>query len=186
MWGNAHRGKGLAGARWTGRDTPSIPRDGREVSTKLWSITLRAREDPTCKFTSLAHLLTADFLKDCFRELKKDKAPGIDGVTWRKYEENLDENMNLWLKGVRNRMKLELWWPLLAQKMTGHYQYYGISGNIRGLQSFYYHTEKLAFKWINRRSQKKSYNWGQFNRFLSFNPLPKPKIYPFYALSKQT
>ena len=62
------------------------------MSTKLWSITLRAREDPTCKFTSLAHLLTADFLKECFRELKKDKAPGIDGVTWRKYEENLDEN----------------------------------------------------------------------------------------------
>nr|QNO57851.1 D-inositol-3-phosphate glycosyltransferase [Methanosarcinales archaeon ANME-1 ERB7] len=91
--GNACRGKGLAGARWTGRDTPSIPRDGREVSTKLWSITLRAREDPTCKFTSLAHLLTTDFLKECFRELKKDKAPGIDGVTWRKYEENLDENI---------------------------------------------------------------------------------------------
>jgi len=62
------------------------------VSTKRWSITLRAREDSTCKFTSLAHLLTADFLKECFRELKKDKAPGIDGVTWRKYEENLDEN----------------------------------------------------------------------------------------------
>ncbi|NQE53718.1 hypothetical protein C5S29_09000 [ANME-1 cluster archaeon GoMg3.2] len=37
--GNACRGKGLAGARWTGRDTPSIPRDGQEVSTKLWSIT---------------------------------------------------------------------------------------------------------------------------------------------------
>nr|QNO57740.1 hypothetical protein GBAFDLPJ_00034 [Methanosarcinales archaeon ANME-1 ERB7] len=91
--GNACRGKGLAGARWTGRDTPPIPRDGREVSTKLWFITQRAREDPSCKFTSLAHLLTADFLKDCFRELKKDKAPGVDGVTWRKYEENLDENI---------------------------------------------------------------------------------------------
>nr|CBH38840.1 putative reverse transcriptase [uncultured archaeon] len=465
MWGNAHRGKGLAGARWTGRDTSPIPRDGQGVSTKLWSITQRAREDPTCKFTSLAHLLTADFLKECFRELKKDKAPGVDGVTWRKYEENLDENtedlvtrliakqyrpqpvkrayipksngerrplgipaledkivqlaikkileaifeedfcdvsygfrpnrschdaldmvdmiimtkpvsyvvdmdiakffdtvdheclmeclkqrvvdpsllriiarclksgvmeegkyletdkgtpqggilspilaniylhyaldlwfekevkeqlkgfaqliryaddfivcfqhddearafgktlrerlakfgltiseeksriikfgryacqqarkqskkcatfdflgftlycdktrngkfkvgrktsskkfrqkmkiMNLWLKGVRNRVKLELWWLLLAQKMIGHYQYYGISGNIRGLRSFYYHATELAFKWINRRSQRKSYNWSQFNRFLSFNPLPKPKIYHFYALSKQ-
>nr|AAU83698.1 hypothetical protein GZ32G12_13 [uncultured archaeon GZfos32G12]AAU83703.1 hypothetical protein GZ32G12_18 [uncultured archaeon GZfos32G12] len=96
------------------------------------------------------------------------------------------KTMNLWLKGVRNRMILELWWPMLAQKMTGHYQYYGISGNIRGLQSFYYHTAKLAFKWINRRSQRKSYNWSQFNRFLSFNPLPKPKIYHFYALYKQT
>jgi hypothetical protein len=64
--GNARGGMGLAGARWTGRDTPAIPRDGREVSTKLWFITLQAREDPACKFTSLAHLLTADFLKECF------------------------------------------------------------------------------------------------------------------------
>jgi hypothetical protein len=36
---------------------------------------------PTCMFTSLAHVLTADFLKECFWELKRDKAPGIDGVT---------------------------------------------------------------------------------------------------------
>jgi len=49
--GNACRGKELAGARWIGRDTPPIPTDGREVSTKPWSITLRERrrctpEDP--------------------------------------------------------------------------------------------------------------------------------------------
>jgi hypothetical protein len=45
--GNACRGKGLAGARWTGRDTPSILRDGQGVSTKLWSITLRERRGCT-------------------------------------------------------------------------------------------------------------------------------------------
>jgi hypothetical protein len=39
--------------------------------------------------------------------------------------------------------------------------------------------------WVNRRNQKRSYNWEQFNRFLSFNPLPKPKIYHFYTLSKR-
>jgi len=30
---------------------------------------------------------------ECFWELKRDKAPGIDGVTWGEYEENLDENV---------------------------------------------------------------------------------------------
>ncbi len=55
--GNACRGKGLAGARWTGRDT-SILRDGLakhfdqtfqkfEVSTKLWFLTLRERRGCT-------------------------------------------------------------------------------------------------------------------------------------------
>ena len=94
------------------------------------------------------------------------------------------KDLNLWLKGIRNRVKMGVWWSLLKQKLAGHYQYYGISGNIGGLQNYYYHTLRLAFKWINRRSQKKSYNWDQFIRFLSFNPLPKPKIYHFYTLSK--
>ena len=76
--------------------------------------------------------------------------------------------MNQWLKRVRNRVKLKDWWHVLAQKLVGHYQYYGVSGNTKGLQSYYYHTVRLSFKWINRRSQKRSYNWSQFNRFLSF------------------
>jgi len=59
----------------------------------------------------------------------------------------------------------------------GRYQYHGMSGNTRGIKSYYYHAVRVAFKWINRRSQKKSYNWSQFNRYLVFNPLPKPKIY---------
>ena len=87
------------------------------------------------------------------------------------------KDMNQWLRRVRNRVKLKDWWHVLAQKLVGHYQYYGLSGNFKGLQSYYYHTVRLSFKWINRRSQKRSYNWSQFNRFLSFNPLPKPKIY---------
>nr|QNO41573.1 hypothetical protein AIPDDCKC_00003 [Methanosarcinales archaeon ANME-2c ERB4]QNO48289.1 hypothetical protein LLAPOPPF_00009 [Methanosarcinales archaeon ANME-2c ERB4] len=33
----------------------------------LMAIAIRARGDPTCKFTSLAHLLTEDFLKECNR-----------------------------------------------------------------------------------------------------------------------
>ena len=53
--------------------------------TKLEALTLRAREDPKCKFTSLVHLLSEDFLKECFWELKGDKASGIDGVTVQEY-----------------------------------------------------------------------------------------------------
>jgi len=85
--------------------------------------------------------------------------------------------INLWLKSVRNATSLKLWWPILRMKLTGHYRYYGISGNARAIWTFYDHTQKLAYKWINRRSQKRSYNWTEFNRFLKFNPLPKPRIY---------
>ncbi|MBC2745506.1 MAG: hypothetical protein HF975_00620 [ANME-2 cluster archaeon] len=85
--------------------------------------------------------------------------------------------MNIWLKSIRNLVELKEWWKVLGLKLLGHYRYYGMSGNIRWLQNFYYQTVSLAFKWINRRSQRKSHNWDQFNRFIQFNPLPKPKIY---------
>src|SRR5690606_15369915 len=91
--GNACGGKGLARVHCGDRETPPILGDGQGVSTKLASITLRAREDPECKFTSLAHLLSEDFLKGCFGELKRNKAPGIDGVTTGEYEKNLDDNI---------------------------------------------------------------------------------------------
>ena len=91
--------------------------------------------------------------------------------------------MNLWLKAVRNMVTLQEWWKILKLKLVGHYNYYGISGNSRGIARFYWETIKLVFKWINRRSQKRSYNWRQFVRYLHYNPLPRPKIYhSVYAL----
>ncbi|HJH31800.1 MAG TPA: hypothetical protein C5S50_06405, partial [Methanosarcinaceae archaeon] len=56
-------------------------------------IALKAKEYSKCKFTSLAHLLTEDFLKECFRELKKRKSPGIDGVTVGEYSKKLGANI---------------------------------------------------------------------------------------------
>jgi len=94
------------------------------------------------------------------------------------------KDMNIWLKSIRNLAELKVWWKVLGLKLLGHYRYYGMSGNIRWLQNFYYQTVRLAFKWINRRSQRKSYNWAQFLRFILFNPLPKPKI--SFAIQPET
>lgn len=77
------------------------------MATKLESLTLRAREDPKCQFTSLAHLLLEDSLKECFRRLKRDRVSGIDGVTAREYEVNLEEN----LKDLVGRMKAKRYRP---------------------------------------------------------------------------
>ena len=91
---------------------------------------------------------------------------------------------NLWLKGVRNLVELKQWWQVLGKKLIGHYNYYGISGNMPQIRKFYQRILSLVYKWINRRSQKKSYNWEQFSRFLKYNPLPIPKIYhSTYTLS---
>lgn len=76
------------------------------MQTKLELITRRARENPKMRFTSLVHHLNEGFLLECFQELKKDKAPGIDGVTVRAYEERLEENLKelvVRLKGKKYR-----------------------------------------------------------------------------------
>jgi len=85
--------------------------------------------------------------------------------------------MNIWMKKVRNLVELKEWWQVLRLKLLGHYRYYGISGNFREIRKFSILTSKLAYKWINRRSQKKSYTYEQYCRFKKYNPLPEPKIY---------
>lgn len=85
--------------------------------------------------------------------------------------------MNAWLKAVRNRAPLREWWSLLRQKLLGHYHYYGVSGNFRRIHWFFRETYRLALKWLNRRSQKKSYTYERFAQYLQRYPLPKPKIY---------
>ena len=94
--------------------------------------------------------------------------------------------MNEWLKKIRNLVKLEEWWKGVRVRLLGHYRYYGMSGNMRELRKFFIQTGKLIYKWINRRSQKKSYTYKQFCDFKKFNPLPEPKIYhSIYALYSQ-
>ncbi len=91
---------------------------------------------------------------------------------------------NQWLKDVRNLVRLEEWWKVLKWKLIGHYRYYGISGNMQSLRKFHIQVSKLAYKWINRRSQKKSYTYTQYCQYKKYNPLPEPKIYHLtYTLS---
>jgi RNA-directed DNA polymerase len=92
--------------------------------------------------------------------------------------------LNAWLKAVRSVCPVKQWWPVLRAKLTGHYQYYGISGNMRTLSRFYHLAVRLAWKWLNRRSQRRSFSWERFRAYLEHYPLPKPRIvHNLYTLS---
>lgn len=65
----------------------------------------------------------------------------------------------------------------LNEILVGYYHYYGITDNIQSLSNFRYRVMKSLFKWLNRRGQKKSYNWEGFNDMLKVYPLATPKIY---------
>lgn len=82
-------------------ETLAMRRRGEPTETKLERITKVARENPRYRFTSVAYLLNEEYLAHCFRELKKDKASGADGVSVEGYGENLAENLH----GLVDRMK---------------------------------------------------------------------------------
>lgn len=104
-------------------------------------------------------------------------------------KENLSrklQEIKEWVKKVRNFLPLKDWWPTLKAKLTGHYSYFGISGNYRNLQRFHYWVIRTMFKWINRRSQRKSMTWEIFQQYLQWNPLPTPRIYhSLYTLERK-
>lgn len=64
----------------------------------------------------------------------------------------------------------------LSLKLRGHYGYYGITGNRRSLESFYYCVRRCWHKWLNRRSAKRDLNWDRFNRLLKRYALPLPRV----------
>jgi group II intron reverse transcriptase/maturase len=95
------------------------------------------------------------------------------------------KRVSIWLKSQRNRRKLKEIWYRAGQMLSGHYRYYGVTENSRQIHNFYDKMQRLLFKWLNRRSQKKSMNWEKFKEYLKAYPLPKPRIYhnlPRYAL----
>jgi hypothetical protein len=63
------------------------------------------------------------------------------------------------------------------KSLIGHYNYYGVSTNIRQLRTFKSRVEEIVFKTLNRRSQRRSYTWNEFhNKILGKFPLAKPRI----------
>lgn len=81
-----------------------------------------------------------------------------------------------WLKKNRTT-PIKQFMKTIKAKIQGHCNYYGITDNRRCVGDFIYEITKLIFKWLNRRSQKRSFNWEKFNLFLNKYPLPKAKVY---------
>jgi group II intron reverse transcriptase/maturase len=91
------------------------------------------------------------------------------------------KDMNEWLRKTRNASKTKEWWTILAAKLRGHIQYYGVSENYRSVARFYKAVIRMVRKWLNRRSQKRKMSVERFYKYLEHYPLPKPRIvHSFY------
>ena len=73
-----------AAARTLRRDT---------ASNGLIAVRRAARQSKSVRFTALLHHITTDLLEQSYLSLERNSAPGIDGVTWQTYGENLEERL---------------------------------------------------------------------------------------------
>ena len=80
-----------------------------------------------------------------------------------------------WLKASRTLPTDELM-EKVASKLRGHFAYYGVTDNSKGINRFAYEIRRLLFKWLNRRGKRGCMNWEKFNLFLKKFPLPRPRI----------
>ena len=77
--------------------TASETRPGRGaglgVSSDLGRVRQVARKDREVRFTALLHHVTVDRLREAYRAISPNAAPGVDGVTWRDYGRDLEGNL---------------------------------------------------------------------------------------------
>ena len=68
----------------------------------------------------------------------------------------------------------------MSRRLRGHYQFYGIIGNARGLGRFFYEARRAWQYWLNRRAQRRRMPWHRFARLLRQYPLPPPLLASAY------
>jgi group II intron reverse transcriptase/maturase len=75
-------------------EPPASRTQSREIVTGgLDRVRQAARGNKKERFTALMHHVTLDLLRQGYHWLKRSAAPGVDGVTWHDYEENLEAKL---------------------------------------------------------------------------------------------
>jgi group II intron reverse transcriptase/maturase len=86
------------------------------------------------------------------------------------------------LKGLKEWLKKSRSLPLgdlvatLKRKLQGYWNYYGVLGNSKRLWVLAHHVKRLVFKWLNRRSQRRSFTWAAFAQAWERWAIPRPRI----------
>lgn len=65
----------------------------------------------------------------------------------------------------------------LKSKLQGCWNYYGVIGNSERLWDYAWNAKRLVHKWLNRRSQRRSYNWTTFDEAWERWKIPSPQIF---------
>jgi len=111
---------------------------------------------------------------------------------WVVWQKTAASRLRKAIKEIYEWCRMSLHVPVIGQhanlklKVTGHYGYYGITGNYRSLCRFHRLVEHAWWRWLNRRSQRHRMDWERFMRLLERYPLPPPKVVHSIILSQRS
>ena len=105
-----------------------------------------------------------------------------DGKRFRMKRKTISKRFTAKLKAYKEWLKANRILPTAdimlktAEKLQGHFAYYGVTDNYRSIRNFAYLVTRTLFKWLNRRGKRGCYTWEKYLKLLKLYPLPKPRI----------
>src|SRR3989339_2211783 len=81
-----------------------------------------------------------------------------------------------WIRKARAKMNTGELMRRAKVRIQGHLNYYAITDTSRMCSMYHHWFTRITFKWLNRRSQRRSYNWDAFRQMLTDVKWPKPRI----------
>jgi len=101
--------------------------------------------------------------------------PHVKRRTARKKLRNSIKRFTAWCRETCRSRVRDVFRDLNA-KLRGYYRYYGVHGNSPSLQQFFNQAMRILFKWLNRRSQRRSYTWTGFTELLRHFRVERPRL----------
>ena len=119
---------------------------------------------------------TFDFLGFTFHWGKSMK--GSQTIRWKTAKKRVARTLHAFWEYCRdNRHRpVRTQHATLSRKLRGHYQYFGLTMNMRALDQVFDRVKAIWRYWLDRRSQKARMTWKRFKPLLIRLPLPKPQV----------
>ena len=96
--------------------------------------------------------------------------------TSRKKKRNKLAEFRQWLQEQRTVLKTGELLKQAKRRYQGHLQYYAITDNSSECRNFGDRMCWLMYRWLNRRSQRRSYTWERFHSALGWVDWPKVSV----------
>lgn len=104
---------------------------------------------------------------ECYWGKDHQGEPRLKRVTSRKKHKTMLSELYQWIKQKRSK-RLNILMPMLKRKLVGIQNYFGLPDNSKSISRIYNFVLHTLYKWLNRRSQRHSFNWHGFKDMLGY------------------